>query len=107
MRIAAAVLVSTLAVTSSLAAPPDSTTVANKMKAALEPDKSSVRRLTLRVTGPGGGDSEMIVDQARKRVGGVSRVVMVVMAPEALRGTALLVQESTKSELWLYVPAIG
>ena len=39
----------------------------------------------------------MTVGQARKRLGGTPRVVMVVLAPEALKGTALLVQESAET----------
>jgi len=108
MRIPAAALLSTLAVSPLLAALPDATTIINKTKAALEPEKSSVRRLTLRVTGPGGGASQMTVGQARKRVGGTPTVLMIVMAPEALKGTALLVKESAETNVqWLYVPAVG
>jgi outer membrane lipoprotein-sorting protein len=108
MRIATALLVLTLAVAPGIGAPPDVATVAAKIKAALEPDKASVRRLVFRVSGPGGGASEMTVGQARKRLGGIPRVAMVVLAPEALRGTALLVQESADQNVqWLYVPAVG
>jgi hypothetical protein len=108
MRIAASILLAAVAVAPALAAPPDAATVVSKMRAALEPDRASVRKLTMTVTGPGGDASQITLGAARKKVGAVPRVVMVVLAPEALRGTSLLVEEATaENVLWLYVPAIG
>lgn len=108
MRIAAAVLLSALAAVPVLAAPPDVATIVGKMKTALEPDRPSVRRATVRFTGPGGDASQLTLGAARKRMGDPTRIVMVVLAPTALRGTTLLVQEASDTNvLWLYVPAVG
>jgi hypothetical protein len=108
MRIAASFLLAAIAVAPALAAPPDTATIVSKMRGALEPDRASVRKLTMTVTGPGGDASQITLGAARKRVGAAPRVVMVVLAPEGLRGTSLLVEEaSDQNVLWLYVPAIG
>lgn len=108
MHITVAVLLACLAVVPAQAAPPDAATIVAKMRAALEPDRPSVRRLVMRMSGVGGAMSEVSVGQARKRVKGVVRVVMVVLAPTALQGTTLLVEESGDANVqWLYVPAIG
>ena len=108
MRIAASILLAAIAVAPALAAPPDAATVVSKMRAALEPERVSVRKLTRTVTGPGGDTSQITLGAARKKVGAAPRVVMVVLAPEGLRGTTLLVEEATaENVLWLYVPAIG
>ena len=108
MRIAASLLLAAIAVAPALAAPPDAATVVSKMRAALEPERTSVRKLTMTVTGPGGDASQITVGAARKKVGPAPRLVMVVLAPEGLRGTTFLVEEATaENVLWLYVPAIG
>lgn len=108
MRIAVSVLLAAVVVAPALAAPPDAATVVGKMRAALEPDRASVRKLTMTVSGPGGEASQITVGAARKKVGAAPRVVMVVLAPGGLRGTSLLVEEATdQNVLWLYVPAIG
>ena len=108
MRIAASVLLAAITVVPALAAPPDAATVVSKMRAALEPDRASLRKLTMTVTGPGGDSSQITLGAARKKVGPAPRVVMVVLSPAGLRGTTLLVEEQTaENVLWLYVPAIG
>jgi len=108
MRIAASLLLAAIVATPALAAPPDAATIVSKMRAALEPDRASVRRLTMKVSGPGGDASQITLGTARKKVGAAPRVVMVVLAPEGLRGMTLLVEEATDQHVvWLYVPAIG
>jgi hypothetical protein len=108
MRIVASILLAAVTVAPALAAPPDADTLVSKVRAALEPDRTSVRKVTMTVTGPGGDASQITLGAARKKVGPAPRVVMVVLAPAGLRGTTLLVEEETaENVLWLYVPAIG
>jgi hypothetical protein len=87
----------------------DAKTLITKMKATLEPAKSSARTVKLTVTGDG-SSSDVILGQARGAVGGGKQILTVVLAPADLRGTAYLVQEGAASDndrLWLYIPAIG
>jgi hypothetical protein len=87
----------------------DAKALITKMKATLEPAKSSARTVKLTVTGDG-SSSEVILGQARGAVGGGKQILTVVLAPADLRGTAYLVQEGQASDndrLWLYIPAIG
>ena len=87
----------------------DAKALVTKMKAMLEPAKSSARTVKLTVTGDG-SSSEVILGQARGAVGGGKQILTVVLAPADLRGTAYLVQEGAASDndrVWLYIPAIG
>ncbi|HLK10578.1 MAG TPA: outer membrane lipoprotein-sorting protein [Candidatus Binatia bacterium] len=89
-----------------LAAPTVDAIVA-RMHAVLEPDKPSLRRLVLHITGQGGETTEWIAGQARKRIKGGERVATVVLAPESMRGTAFLVEEGKHEDVkWLWNPAI-
>ena len=88
---------------------PDGATIASRMKQALEPAQSSVRRMTLTVA-QDGPSSKVVLGQARGKVGGDNRILTVVLAPSELQGTAYLVQESAAGDAnvqWAYVPAIG
>jgi outer membrane lipoprotein-sorting protein len=91
------------------AAAPDVKTIVGKLKAALEPEKSSVRKVTLTVT-QGGATSEVQLGQARGKAADGNRILNVVLAPADLRGTAYLVQEApagATNKQWAWVPAIG
>jgi len=94
---------------SAASAQEDAKALVTKMKATLEPAKSSARTVKLTVTGDG-SSNEVILGQARGAVGGGKQILTVVLAPADLRGTAYLVQEGQASDndrLWLYIPAIG
>ena len=82
--------------------------IVDRMNTTLDPDRSSVRMLTFRVSRPG-GDSQITVGEARCKIGNVMRDLAVVLAPESLRGTAYLIEEAAAGDgvQWLYVPAIG
>lgn len=87
-----------------VAAPPDVATIVQQTKAALEPAKPSIRKLALVIGTKEGETTRWSVAQARKD----SAVVSVVLEPEAVRGSALLVkqQSGTTDSQWLYFPAV-
>jgi outer membrane lipoprotein-sorting protein len=98
-----------LTATTAAAGPPDVKTIVGRMKQALEPPRSSVRRMTLTVT-QGSATSDVQVGQVRGQAAEGNRILNVVLAPADLRGTAYLVQEapaSAANKQWAYVPAIG
>jgi len=106
---AASALVVLLATATAAADAPDATTIVSRMKQALEPSQSSVRRMTLTVA-QGGSSSKVMLGQARGKIAGVNRIVTVVLAPPELQGTTSLVQEAPASDnnvQWAYIPAIG
>ena len=76
------------------------------MKAALEPPKSSVRKMDLTISGEHDGPTQWVLAQARKNVGGRQRMLTVVLAPADTRGVASLVTDGTPPETALYTPAV-
>ena len=90
------------------AAAPDTATVATRMKQALEPSQPSLRKVTLSVT-QDGETREVLLGQAHGKVGNERHMLVVVLAPEDLRGTAFLVKEQAAgpSDTTLtYIPAV-
>jgi hypothetical protein len=95
--------------TAAPAAPPDAATILSQMKQALEPPRSSLRRLDLTIHGDFGEATTIVLGQARKRVDGRNRILTVVLAPDDARGVALLIQEGDErvSDVqWAYVPFV-
>jgi hypothetical protein len=91
-----------LAAASALAAPPDAATLATRMKAALEPERSSVRQMTLTISGiggPGGVETKYTVVQARKKIDGRARMLTAITAPASDRGIASLVEDGDKTHV--------
>ena len=98
----------TLSVTAARAVP-DVAAIMTGMKAALEPARSSVRLLTLEIGTPGGRVMVGTAAQARKIIDGHPQMLMVLLEPDALRGTAWLLQEGAKDrpdEQWVYLPSL-
>jgi hypothetical protein len=98
-----------LLVRSASAAPPDVATMVANMKAALEPPKSSVRQLTLSISGDTGGTTQYTLAQARKIVDGQARMLTVLLAPADDRGIASLLIEGAGARpamTALYVPDV-
>lgn len=90
-------------------AAPDIQTLLGKMKLALEPPKTSLRKLDITISADKGETTQWVAGQARKRVDGHNRILTVVLAPESARGIALLVQEGddkVSNVQWLYVPFV-
>jgi hypothetical protein len=65
---------------SAASAQEDAKALITKMKATLEPAKSSARTVKLTVTGDG-SSSEVVLGQARGAVGGGKQILTVVLAP--------------------------
>ncbi len=91
-----------------LAAPPDATTIAKDMKAALEPDHSSTRTLVVKVHSQG-ETVQWTARQARKTVAKHKRILTVLEEPADVRGMAVVVEEQKNQDSdlqWAYYPPI-
>jgi outer membrane lipoprotein-sorting protein len=89
--------------------PPTAEGIIGQMKAALEPERPSLRKIILVMHSADGETVEWTARQARKRLPDGYRMLTVVMAPKDLRGTALLVAErknETFDAQWIYLPAL-
>jgi hypothetical protein len=95
--------------TTALAAPVDGTAVVGQMRAALEPERSAVRQITFKVSGPDGTVTPVTVGEARGRVGDTRRILAVVLAPASLRGMSYLLQQGSGdvNVQWVFLPAVG
>jgi outer membrane lipoprotein-sorting protein len=102
-----AVLVAVLLTTcAAAAAPPDAQTIMERMKAALEPDRSSTRDIVM-VTHTNGERTQWTARQARKKLEDGKRMLTVLLAPPDVKGFALLIQERRNQDAdrqWLYLP---
>ena len=99
----------TLAARSVAAAPPDAAALVSKMKAALEPPKSSLRQMKLSISGEDGGTTQWTLAQARKTIDGKGRMMTVLLSPKEERGVASLLidgDKQTKPVRALYIPTI-
>lgn len=107
-RLMIAALMLSLAATA-LAAGGDGARVIEQMRAALEPERSTVRQITFRVSGADGTVTPVIVGEARGRVGGTTRLLAVVLAPASLRGMSYLIQHGSGdiNVQWVYLPIVG
>jgi len=106
---AAASLVLGVASREAIAADPTATQVVQQMRAALEPDKPSVRQLELTVLGatPAEGSKFQLV-QARKRLADKRASLTVLMAPPSAQGIAYLMEDKpgTAPGEYTYVPIV-
>jgi len=106
---AAASLVLGVASREAIAADPTATQVVQQMRAALEPDKPSVRQLELTVLGatPAEGSKFQLV-QARKRLADKRASLTVMMAPPSALGIAYLIEDKkgTAPGEYTYVPIV-
>jgi hypothetical protein len=85
---------------------PEIGTLVAKMKAALEPPRSSLRQMQLSISGEDGGTTQWSLAQARKRVEGQARMLSVLLAPASDRGIASLVIDGKPPATALYIPAV-
>lgn len=91
-----------------VAASPDAASIASQMKRALEPAQSSLRKVTLAVSQEG-ETVKVSLGEARGKLGDASHIVIVVLAPADLRGTAFLVKEEPagpNDTTWVYIPVV-
>lgn len=103
--ILAAFLVLSALVAPASAEPPDVQSLVKRMKDALEPASGGARRLSFTVSSDQ-GSSQITVGEARKKMNGVPRILLVAMAPEGVRGAAYLVQGDGPGQdtQWFYLP---
>jgi hypothetical protein len=93
----------------SWAAPPDATAIFKAMKAALEPEKPSVRKMVFSMHSAESNETAQItVRQARKRLADGMRSVSVVMEPDSLKGIVVLVteQKDKPNAQYVYLPTL-
>ena len=97
-----------LAASRTVAGAPDAASIVHHMKEALEPARSSTRKLTIAVSGQTGQAAQWTAGQAREKRGDGSRMLTVILAPEDARGLAILVQDrgNEADKQWVYVPAV-
>ena len=97
-----------LAASRTVAGAPDAASIVHHMKEALEPARSSTRKLTIAVSGQTGQAAQWTAGQAREKRGDGSRVLTVILAPEDARGLAILIQDrgNEADKQWVYVPAV-
>jgi hypothetical protein len=91
------------------AEPPDAASIVRGMKAALEPAHPSVRRLSITVSAHHGDDALWTAGQARKRIDGRARRLMVMLSPKDVQGVSWLAHEGApgaSDEQWVYLPSI-
>lgn len=95
------------AATPAAAQPPSADALAQKMRALVWPEKPSLRKLTVRISGTFGEASQWICGQARKKMPEGGRMVTTVLAPADSKGIAWLVQEGAGGSVqWAYEPMI-
>jgi hypothetical protein len=87
---------------------PEATDVVERVRAVLEPARPSVRRMTIRIQSEGGEEARWEAAQARKALGGERRILTVLLAPEGVRGVALMVgrRPGAPDVQWLYLPTV-
>ncbi len=86
--------------------PPDVATLVERMKAAMEPARSSLRQVQLSISGQDGGTTQWSMVQARKVIDGQGRILNVLLAPASSRGIASLMVDGNPAETMLWVPSI-
>jgi hypothetical protein len=88
---------------------PDADTIIKGMNTALEPPRSSTRKVVLTISGIDNETTDWTVVQARKPVNGKPRTLTVLMQPTDSRGIASVIHDGNKDgvdDLALYVPFI-
>ncbi|MEW6297928.1 MAG: outer membrane lipoprotein-sorting protein [Thermodesulfobacteriota bacterium] len=90
------------------AAPPDVMTLVGQMKEVFEPTGSRIQKVTISMRTPTGDEVQWVAGQARKQVGGGKRTLLVMLEPQHLRGTVLLIGERRGQPdiMWTYSPVL-
>ncbi len=90
-----------------LAAPPDVMTIVKQMKEVFEPVRPSTRKVVIAMSAEG-EKIQWVAGQARKELPDGKRMVMVMLAPDSVKGMAYLIAEPTNkpSRIWVYSPTI-
>jgi len=108
LRTASVLVLLVIAATAAAQGEPSAQALVQRMKAALEPARASTRTITLTVSGTSDSSSQSVARQARKQLADGNRSVTVMISPEGVRGTALLVLEPANGPAteWVYTPAV-
>ena len=81
--------------------------ILRRMKEALEPARPSVRSITVRLQAGSGEAIQWRAAQARKELADAHGMLTILLAPEAMRGVALLVHDRpSEPELHIYAPVV-
>jgi hypothetical protein len=109
-RRVACVLVAALAAGPSCRAAAEEITapsILRRVKEALEPARPSIRWITIRLQSRSGEATQWLAAQARKDLADAHGMLTVVLAPDTMRGVALLVRDRpSEPDLHIYVPAV-
>jgi hypothetical protein len=92
-----------------LAQHPSGLDIAKKTKAALEPNVSGTRTLTISINQDAKRTAQWTGAQARASENGAVYMVTVVLSPMQARGMAVLARQQANQpeQIWTYVPTLG
>src|SRR5215813_6840639 len=90
-----------------LAVPPDIMTLVKQMKEVFEPARPSTRKVEI-ATSAAGEKVRWTAGEARKALPEGKRMVLVLLAPEGVKGMAYMIAEpqNKPSRMWAYTPTI-
>lgn len=90
-----------------LAAPPDVLTLMKQMKEVFEPLHPSIRKVDISISA-GKEKIQWVAGQARKELPDGKRLLMVMLAPESVKGMVYLIAEpkDKPTTMWTYLPAL-
>ncbi|MGE0824638.1 MAG: outer membrane lipoprotein-sorting protein [Candidatus Binatia bacterium] len=89
------------------AAPPDVMTIVKQMKEVFESPRPSTRKVEISLRSKG-EEVHWVARQARKEFPDGKRILMVMLAPDDVKGTAYMIAEpkTRPTRMWVYMPAI-
>jgi outer membrane lipoprotein-sorting protein len=106
--LAVPVLLTPLSYRTAAASPPEVMTIVQDMQKVLEPDRPSVRKIEISVSGESGFHARWEARKASRTFPEGKRALLVLLAPPEVRGSVLLVQEPKGKDTvrWVYVPIV-
>ena len=99
-------------VSSAQAEPPNVANIVAQMKAVFEPARPSIRKVIISVSEDKGlNNTQWIAGEARKTLADGKRTLIVILAPESIRGSAFLIWErkeltDQQDMMWTYIPEL-
>lgn len=91
-----------------MAVDPEVGDILRQMKAAMEPPRASLRTIDVTLIDDEGVRTQWLARQARRPAPDGNRIVMVMLQPKEIRGSALLIQERNDGPdvQWVYLPSV-
>ena len=88
-----------------LAAPPDVMTIVKQMKEVFEPVRPSTRKVVISMSAAG-EKIQWVAGEARKEFPDGKRMLIVMLAPDSVKGMAYMIAEpqNKPTRLWVYTP---